>query len=84
LCEAVLAHRRGEYERVVALIAPVRHDLPLVGGSHAQRDIFYQLLVDATARLGRTDEFPVYVADIERIGFSQVRERTFYRDALAH
>ena len=81
LCKAVLAHRRGEYEDVVALLAPVRHDLPLVGGSHAQRDVFYQLLVDAARRIQKHDLATLFLRDIARIGFNGVNERTLYRDA---
>jgi hypothetical protein len=83
VCEAVLAHRRGDYARVIELMAPVRHDMHLMGGSHAQRDIFYQILVDAARRAGRADLIPLYFADISRIGFDLVDQRTLYRDAAA-
>jgi len=83
VCEAVLAHRRGEYARVIELLAPVRHDMHLFGGSHAQRDVFYQILIDAARREGRTDLIPLYFADIERIGFELVDQRTLYREAVA-
>ena len=81
VCKAVLAHRRGEYENVVALLAPVRHDLPLIGGSHAQRDVFYQLLIDAARRIGKHDLVRLLLRDVARIGFNGVSERTLYRDA---
>lgn len=81
VCEAVLAHRRGEYARVLELISAVRHDLPLIGGSHAQRDIFFQLLVDAARREGRQDLIALFLNDVERIGFGRVTDRTLYRDA---
>jgi hypothetical protein len=79
-CEAVLAHRRGQYARVVELLAPVRHDLPLIGGSHAQRDVFYQLLIDAAHREGRGELVTLFLRDVARIGFHRVNERTLYRD----
>ena len=81
VCEAVLAHRRGEYARVIELMAPVCHDMHLFGGSHAQRDIFYQILIDSARREGRADLIPLYFADINRIGFNLVDQRTLYRDA---
>lgn len=81
LCEAMLAHRRGEWDKVIALMAPVRHDMPLVGGSHAQRDIFYQMLIDAAHRAGRAELIPLYFSDIRRIGFDLVDQRTLYKDA---
>ncbi len=80
VCEAVLAHRRSEYDRVVDLLAPVRHDLPLIGGSHAQRDIFFQMLVDAAHRTGRTGVVGLFLDDVRRIGFDQVEARSLYRE----
>lgn len=50
LCRAIGAHARGNFDDVVALITPLRHRLDRVGGSHAQRDIFFQLLLDASLR----------------------------------
>ncbi|MBT3535441.1 MAG: tetratricopeptide repeat protein [Rhodospirillaceae bacterium] len=84
LCEAMLAHRRGEHDRVVALISPVRHDLALIGGSRAQRDIFYQVLVDSAHRAGRGDLIPLYLDDVRRLGFGIVEQRTLYRDMAGH
>lgn len=80
VCEAMLAHRRGDYQRVIDLMAPVRHDLSLIGGSHAQRDIFYQVLADAARRLGRKDLVSIFLRDTARIGFDAVQSRTLYRD----
>lgn len=83
VCEAMLAHRKGDYGRVIELMSPIRHDLPLLGGSHAQRDVFYQILIDAAQREGRTDLIPLYLSDVARIGFDAVNERTLYREAAA-
>jgi tetratricopeptide (TPR) repeat protein len=54
VCEAVLAHRRGEHERAVAAMQPLLGRLHELGGSHAQRDVLEQLYFDAClkARLG--------------------------------
>ncbi len=79
VCEAVLAHRKRDYARVVSLLAPVRHDLPLIGGSHAQRDLFYQLLIHAAAR-AEPGWVPALLDDVRRIGFDGVGARTLYRD----
>jgi tetratricopeptide (TPR) repeat protein len=51
--EAILAHRRGEHERVVALMAPLRGRLQELGGSHAQRDVLTQLYLDASRKAQR-------------------------------
>ena len=80
-CQAVLAHRRREYSRVIEVLSPVRHDLPLLGGSHAQRDVLYQVLIDASRQMGRDDLVSIYLNDVRRIGFDKVDGRTLYRDA---
>lgn len=55
LARAIWAHRRGRYGEVVTELAPVRSDIRRIGGSHAQRDVFEQLLIDAAWR-GRQHE----------------------------
>ena len=47
VCEALLAHRRGEPDRVVTLMAPLLGRLHELGGSHAQRDVLRQVYLDA-------------------------------------
>ncbi len=56
LARAVVAHRRGAYGEVVDHLYPVRHRIRRVGASHAQRDLFHQLLIDAACRAQRNDE----------------------------
>lgn len=81
--EAMAAHRRGDYDRVVDLMWPLRRDLHQIGGSHAQRDVFFQVLVDAAIRAGRKTEAGILLQDIESIGFERVKERSLYADAAA-
>ena len=50
LCEAILAYGRGDYARVIDIMLPIRYDYACVGGSHAQRDIFAQYLIEAATR----------------------------------
>lgn len=50
LATAVVAHRRGAFGDVVAQLMPVRERFRRIGASHAQRDIFDQLLIDAAMR----------------------------------
>jgi tetratricopeptide (TPR) repeat protein len=47
VCEALQAHRRGEPDRVVTLMAPLMNRLHELGGSHAQRDVLRQVYLDA-------------------------------------
>jgi hypothetical protein len=55
VCEAVLAHRRGDHAGVVELLAPRREQIRLLGGSDAQRDLFTQMLIDAAMKMSRRD-----------------------------
>jgi tetratricopeptide (TPR) repeat protein len=55
LGEAALAHRRGEHIRVLELLSPLRGSIRRIGGSHAQRDLFEQMLIDSAIRLNRTE-----------------------------
>jgi tetratricopeptide (TPR) repeat protein len=49
-CEAAVAWRRKDHARVVAQLAPVRHELRRLGGSHAQRDLFTLILLDSAIK----------------------------------
>jgi len=53
VCEAVLAHRRGEHRRVVSLMSPLIGRLQELGGSHAQRDVLAQLFLDSRSKAQR-------------------------------
>jgi tetratricopeptide (TPR) repeat protein len=55
VCEAAQAHRRGNYARVVDLLAPRQPQIRLLGGSNAQRDMFFQMLIDAAMKADRRD-----------------------------
>lgn len=81
--EAMAAHRQGDYNRVVDLMWPVRRDLHQIGGSHAQRDVFFQILIDAAMRAGRKTETRILLEDVASIGFERVAERSLYADAVA-
>jgi tetratricopeptide (TPR) repeat protein len=47
LGEAAVAHRRRDWAGVIAALLPVRADIARIGGSHAQRDLFAKMLIDA-------------------------------------
>ena len=53
LGEAIAHWYRGKYGEVVDVLAPIRYRLPLIGGSHTQRDLFHQLLIAAALGSGR-------------------------------
>jgi len=52
LSEAMVAYRSGDFVRAVDLMMPIRYHLPHMGGSHAQRDLFAMMLLDASIRAG--------------------------------
>jgi tetratricopeptide (TPR) repeat protein len=52
LGEAIIAHRDGEWRRVVDRLSMLRPAIRGIGGSHAQRDLFQQMLIDAALRDG--------------------------------
>jgi hypothetical protein len=53
VCEALLAHRRGEHARVVSLMTPLLPHLQKLGGSHAQRDVLAQVYADSSRKTQR-------------------------------
>jgi len=55
LAEGLAAYKEGAFGRAVDLLAPVRYELPRIGGSHAQRDLFAMILLDAAIRDGRVN-----------------------------
>jgi tetratricopeptide (TPR) repeat protein len=81
--EGAVAHRKGDHQAVVAHLMPARHELRHMGGSHAQRDIFFQILTDSCRRLQRADDVATLLDDIARIGFADVAGRRLYADAAA-
>jgi tetratricopeptide (TPR) repeat protein len=48
----VLAHARGNYEEAVRWLSVANPRMTEIGGSHAQRDLFGQLLLDAHLKAG--------------------------------
>ena len=81
--EAAIAHRKGEHQRVLDTLLPARRNLWQMGGSHAQRDLFFQLLADSAHRLGRTDVLSVLFEEMRSVGLQHLEERSSYADALA-
>lgn len=84
VCEAVLAHGRGEHARVVDLIAPRLEDLRHLGGSHAQQDVLMQLYLDSAVKAAKsaqlrallereTARHPVPLA--RRVGYADAARR---------
>ncbi len=45
LARGIVAWRRGEHAQAVDLLLPIRYAVQRIGGSHAQRDLFSQILI---------------------------------------
>lgn len=80
---ASIAFRRGDYRQVIDLLMPARHNLWQMGGSHAQRDLFFQLLITAALKLERRDLLALLLDDLGALGFDHIAERSSYADAAA-
>jgi hypothetical protein len=52
-CEGLYRYARGDYDRAWQWLAGSVPRIAEVGGSHAQRDLFEQILVDAAVKSGR-------------------------------
>lgn len=79
VCEAGLAHRRGQHDSVVTLLAPRLETMRLLGGSNAQRDLFRQILIDSAMKADRRDVVAAMIAEetatrsvppVERAGYA--------------
>ena len=55
-CEGLLAHAREEYDLAFQKMKPVVPRLVEIGGSHAQRDLFRQVLMHSMIKTGRNQE----------------------------
>jgi len=53
VAEAIVAHRLRRFAEASDLLLPIRELIWKIGGSHAQRDLFEQLLIDSVVRGGR-------------------------------
>ena len=50
LCEGIIAYEEGNYGEASDLLWAVRNEIVSIGGSHAQRDLFAQIVCDAALR----------------------------------
>ena len=80
---AAIAHRRGDHAGVVRALLPARRALWQMGGSHAQRDVFSQILVQSLLRLGERARLANVLAEIRAVPFADLDRRSLYRDAAA-
>ena len=68
MCEAVLAHRKRDYQRAVELMRPVLDDMHQLGGSHAQQDVLMQLFLDSAVKADYADDVRLILRRAGRSG----------------
>ncbi len=81
--EAAIAHRKGDHRRVVELLIPARRMLWQMGGSDAQRDLFFLVLADSAVKCRRRDALGLVLADAAAAGFDNPGDRVGYRQVEA-
>lgn len=79
--EAAIAHRRGEHDKVLEVLLPARRNLWMMGGSHAQQDVFQQMLFDSAQRSGRDNLLPILLSEVAEDGFEAIAARSLYGEA---
>ncbi|UWR24223.1 tetratricopeptide repeat protein [Sulfitobacter sp. S190] len=57
------AFSEGRYDAAFKQLATARPAMPTIGGSHAQRDVFERITIDAGLRAGRYDETEIILKD---------------------
>jgi tetratricopeptide (TPR) repeat protein len=75
LIQGVAAFARKDYEEAVRLLEPVADQIVRIGGSHAQREIFEDTLLQAYLRAGRCEQ-------AEALLRTRLDRRPSQRDAL--
>lgn len=79
--QGAILHRCSDYSGALDIMLPARHKFWQMGGSHAQQDVFFQILVDSAFRLGQADLVNKLLTEIELIGFTEPSRRVAYESA---
>jgi tetratricopeptide (TPR) repeat protein len=69
ICDAVAAHRRGDFSRALDRMRPVLGDMHQLGGSHAQQDVLMQLYLDCALKADCADDVRLVLDHARRAGF---------------
>ncbi|KAG9510133.1 Tetratricopeptide repeat protein 38, partial [Fragariocoptes setiger] len=67
LLESMMFYKKQDYSSTIEKLFPIRHDIVKIGGSHAQRDVFEQLLLSASLK----SEKPEHKKLAERLMFER-------------
>jgi tetratricopeptide (TPR) repeat protein len=82
VAEAILAYAAGEYGTAVDRLVASRYRWPVVGASHAQRDLFTLLLIAAAEKSGRAVLARALLAERVELKPHSVASWLRYADAL--
>ncbi len=52
IAKAIVAHGKADFDESVRLLEPVRENVSIIGGSHAQRDVVHRTLIDSLQKSG--------------------------------
>jgi len=77
VCEAVLAHRRGQHAQALDAMRPVLDDMHQLGGSHAQQDVLVQLFLDSAVKADCADDVRLILKRAGRHG-AELKARVGY------
>jgi len=81
ICEAALAHRRGDYEQAVAVMRPALGDMHRLGGSHAQQEVLMQLFLDSAVKADCAGDVRLIFDHARRAGL-ELDKRAGYAQAV--
>ena len=52
IARAIVAHGKGNFDECVRLLEPIRNNVAIIGGSHAQRDVVHRTHIDSLQKSG--------------------------------
>ena len=82
LAEAIVDFHAGHFEDSFERLAPVRYNVIAIGGSHAQRDLFAQLLIESALLSKRAVDARALLAERTRLKPENPHTWRRYADAL--
>ena len=71
-------HRAGNHAGVLSTLLPYRQSLFQMGGSHAQQELFFQVMFDSARHLDSRENMTLLHRELELIGFQNMQGRAAY------
>lgn len=76
--QACRSYRLGKHADVLEILMPKREHLVSMGGSHAQQEVFFQMMFDSARSLGREEDMHKLGRELECQGFQALNDRMAY------